>query len=314
MIDRLIIKNKFLYDYNFIQDPKQFNDLLLYQLGEIYFDENGICETHLHDDFFEFTFVVSGKGKIYANNTAIPVKKNDLFVSLPFENHKIVSDPDDPLRYYFIALSFTQNSKYKNDILYSPTFLSLTPQLRVQNSQSFANNFVSLLSTMQEQTMYSDLKFELMVKTFCINIWQAYQSLSFEKYSSPEGYEEQNLFYKIIHYIDDNLVKIDNLTEISVALHYNYIYLSRIFKSKSGQSIYRYFSEKKLLLAEQLIKENKMSITKISEYLNYSSIYVFSRSFKKYFGVSPNTYKANLKNGKKAKKGTPPPQSLTTHN
>lgn len=283
-------KNKFLYDFNFLMDPKIINDLILYQLGEIYCDDNAICKTHTHLDFFELTFIVSGKGVIYCEDEPVCVKKNDLFVSLPFERHKIISDSKEPLRYYFISFSFLPDSIYKKDILYSPTLLHLPATLRVHNSQSWANTFVSLLSVIQETTEFSNLKFELMVKTLAINLWQTYQELPTAQYTSPTGFEEQNLFYKIIHYIDEHLTTINNLTEIAEALHYNYVYISRIFKLKSGKSIYQYFSERKLLLAEQLLKEGTMSITKIAEHLNYSSIYVFSRSFKKYFGVSPSIY------------------------
>ncbi len=284
------IKNKFLYDFNFLVDPKIYNELILYQLGEIYCDDNAVCKTHTHLDFFELTFIVSGKGVIYCDDTPIKVKKNDLFVSLPFEQHKIISDSKEPLRYYFVSFSFLPDSKFKTEILYSPTLLNLSPQLRVHNSQAWANIFLSLLSTIQETTKFSDLKFELLVKTLCITLWQTYQELPTAHYASPKGFEEQNLFYKIIHYIDENLTRINNLTEIADALHYNYVYISRIFKLKAGKSIYQYFSERKLLLAEQLLKEGTMSITKIAEHLNYSSIYVFSRSFKKYFGVSPSIY------------------------
>ena len=283
-------KNKFLNDYNFVNEPKVFNDLLLYQLGEIYCEDDAVCPAHTHLDFFELTFIVSGKGVIYCEDEPIKVKKNDLFVSLPFEQHKIVSDTKDPLRYYFISFSFAPNSSFKTDILYTPTLLHLPSTLRTHNSQSWENHFINLLSTIQENNKFSDLKFELMVKTLCISLWQTCNSIPTKQYSSPKCVEERNLFYKIIHYIDEHLTKIDNLTEIADALHYNYVYISRIFKMKSGKSIYQYFSERKLLLAEQLLKDEAMSVTKIAEHLNYSSIYVFSRSFKKHFGFSPSLY------------------------
>ena len=286
--------NKFLNDYNFVNEPKVLNDLVLYQLGEIYCDEDAVCQAHTHLDFFELTFIVSGKGVIYCDDVPIKVEKNDLFVSLPFEQHKIVSDKKDPLRYYFIAFSFLPSSLYKTDILYSPTLLHLPANLRVNNSQSWEHTFVSLLSSIQDTNKFSTLKLELLVKTLCISLWQAYQEIPVKQYTSPKGVEEQNLFYKIIHYIDEHLTSINNLTEIAEALHYNYVYISRIFKMQSGKSIYQYFSERKLVLAEQLLKEGDMSVTKIAEHLNYSSIYVFSRSFKKYFGFSPSLYEKKM--------------------
>lgn len=293
MKDNIIIENKFSYDFNHLKNPKKFNDLLLYQLGEIYCDNSAVVEEHIHNNFFELTYIVSGSGIIYAGDTPQEVRKNNIFVSLPYERHEIISDKVDPLRYYYIAFSFEPDSKFK-DIFYSRQMLSLSPTMRVHTSTQFDSTFVKLISTFESDAPYSDLKFELMVKTLCLNVYQIYQQITTKEYSSPVVDNEQNLYYKIMNYIDHNLIQINRLTDIANSLNYNYVYISRIFKRKFGQSIYTYYSNKKLELAKQLIEENKMSITDISEYLNYSSIYVFSRIFKKHYGVSPSTYKQQL--------------------
>ena len=103
---------------------------------------------------------------------------------------------------------------------------------------------------------------------------------------------EQTLYYRIINYIDHNLTKIDRLSDIAGELNYNYVYISRVFKKKFGKSIYTYFSDKKLDIAKQLIETSNMTITEIAAYLNYSSIFVFSRVFKNKFGINPSTYRA----------------------
>ena len=63
--------------------------------------------------------------------------------------------------------------------------------------------------------------------------------------------------------------------------------------------MYEYYSIQKVNYAKKLIEEGNMSITKISNYLNYSSVYVFSRAFKNIFGISPKLYKDNLNNTSK---------------
>ena len=77
MKDNIIIENKFSYDFNHLKNPRKFGDLLLYQLGEIYCNNSAVVEPHIHNDFFELTYicllytsfsVLRGKGR----PTAVP--------------------------------------------------------------------------------------------------------------------------------------------------------------------------------------------------------------------------------------------------
>ena len=47
--------------------------------------------------------------------------------------------------------------------------------------------------------------------------------------------------------------------------------------------------------ARQLIRENQMNFTQISEFLGYSSIHYFSRQFKKISGMTPTEYITSIK-------------------
>lgn len=75
MKDNIIIENKFSYDFNHLKNPRKFGDLLLYQLGEIYCNNSAVVEPHIHNDFFELTYIISGMGIVYAGNLPTEVKK-----------------------------------------------------------------------------------------------------------------------------------------------------------------------------------------------------------------------------------------------
>ena len=47
--------------------------------------------------------------------------------------------------------------------------------------------------------------------------------------------------------------------------------------------------------SQQLIRENQMNFTQISEFLGYSSIHYFSRQFKKISGMTPTEYITSIK-------------------
>ena len=94
-----------------------------------------------------------------------------------------------------------------------------------------------------------------------------------------------------MRYIDMNVFTIENLNELTEQFHYNYSYLTKIFSQTTKLTISQYHSNKKLEHAKVLIREGKLSFTRIAELLNYASLYSFSKSFKKHFGLSPAEYK-----------------------
>ena len=51
----------------------------------------------------------------------------------------------------------------------------------------------------------------------------------------------------------------------------------------------------KIEYAKQLIRENQMNFTQISDFLGYSSIHYFSRQFKKISGMTPSEYASSIK-------------------
>ena len=84
---------------------------------------------------------------------------------------------------------------------------------------------------------------------------------------------------------------INNLSDLSDVMNYNYSYLSAIFKSQTGNTISEYYQLKRLGAARQLIIEGKLSVNKIAEIFGYSSIYSFSKAFKAKYGIAPSKIK-----------------------
>ena len=287
---------KYIHDYDYTENPFSYNDFILYQIGESYCENNAIIPEHQHENFFEVSYIVDGKGMFISNDIKQSIKKGDLFLSLPFERHEIISDSYNPLRYFYISFSFKEDSNFYK-ILFSDKLLKLEPVDRIYNTTNLKiqNSFNDLISILESRSEVSNLKFELMAKSFALEIYDIFTKNEMKKYSSPNLTTEDSIYYSITKYIDDNLLKLENLQDISLALNHNYSYLSRIFKSKFGRSMHDYFSIQKINMAKKLIEEDKMSLTEIADYLNYSSVYVFSRSFKNIEGVSPQIYKKNLK-------------------
>ena len=68
------------------------------------------------------------------------------------------------------------------------------------------------------------------------------------------------------------------------------VYFRKLFTEIMGNSPISYVHELRIKKAKEMLKSDYGSITDIAESLGYLNIYDFSRTFKKYTGVSPSKY------------------------
>ena len=89
---------------------------------------------------------------------------------------------------------------------------------------------------------------------------------------------------------NDNAVKINFSHYLSEKLNLGYAYLSNLFSEVQGTTIEQYLIAHKLEKVKELLSYGELSITDISEKLNYSSVAHLSSQFKKNIGVSPSNF------------------------
>ncbi len=95
----------------------------------------------------------------------------------------------------------------------------------------------------------------------------------------------------ILQYIDRNIKNV-TLSSTAEEFHITPAHLSRLFKDNVGINFSDYVTEKKLIKASELLKDNTdLSIIDIANKLGYNTPSYFSSKFKDRFGVTPGIYK-----------------------
>lgn len=276
---------------NFFDNPKQYNDLVLYQMGELLCDVNAKIDNHLHNDFYELTYIISGNGEIFTNNKGTSVSKGDLYFSHPSEMHRIISRDENPLRYIFIAFNITNDSSLK-PILEQGRMLTKDEKKRVLNAELILPHLQHLLSEINNQATFHEMIIEHEFKTVILKILRLITANESIYYRPQKKNTKEQICFKIINYIDNNIFNLESATFLSYVLGYNYTYLSRIFREKMGEKISNYIQKKKMDEAKRMLETTELSVTDISNELNYSSIHSFTRAFKETFKITPTEYRA----------------------
>ncbi|MGI6069812.1 MAG: AraC family transcriptional regulator [Blautia sp.] len=103
------------------------------------------------------------------------------------------------------------------------------------------------------------------------------------------------LYNKILLYLEAHIREPITIEEICRENLIGRSQLQKIFQREHQCGVIDFFSQMKIELAKQLIREHQLNFTQISEFLGYSSIHYFSRQFKKISGMTPSEYASSIK-------------------
>lgn len=91
----------------------------------------------------------------------------------------------------------------------------------------------------------------------------------------------------------DRINKVLRLKDIAGKLHIHPRHLSNTVKSVTGKSPCYFFERKLIGITKLLLEENKYSITKVAQKLDYDPSN-FTKFFKNYTGQTPTQYKKKI--------------------
>ena len=276
---------KFHLDKSFIKNPIRFNDIYLVQIGRLYFEPGDNMHLHSHKSFFELTIITDGEGEVITNGISSPVKRGDIYLSLPRDIHEIHSSISAPMKYDFYSF-YTENEEYASALDSATSYLS--PEERVFSDERISALVCDAIMEFIESERFSDDLLYSIFKQIMIYIIRDIQRSEHKRSRGASAAE--SICYKIMNYIDTHVYTIRSLEEVAAALSYNYSYLSALFSSTTGNTLFSYYENKRLDIARELLSEGTQSVTDIADLLGYSSLYSFSRAFKEKFGESPKKY------------------------
>lgn len=91
-------------------------------------------------------------------------------------------------------------------------------------------------------------------------------------------------------YLEDNLPTIKTSSYLADKLNHSYGYIANLFSEVTYSSIENFIILQKIERAKQLIAHSDLTLTEISNKLNYSSVAHLSNQFKKTTGLSPSVF------------------------
>ena len=148
--------------------------------------------------------------------------------------------------------------------------------------EALEKDIITLTDTYIKGGTYSDTLCSAMLKEILANILKV----------KDEILDSHTLLAKkVLLYIRDNAMSIEDNKDIARKFGYHHVYLGEIFKSQIGKTLHAAITEEKLRIAARMLIYTNSSVEEIATASGFSSRNQFCTVFKKNFGVTPLSYR-----------------------
>ncbi|MDL2301732.1 response regulator [Lachnospiraceae bacterium OttesenSCG-928-D06] len=156
------------------------------------------------------------------------------------------------------------------------------PFMQFQLNSYLGRNILSLESISRFQTMEQ-------LKNWIVNMLKSMNELMLKE-NLPE---RRDIVEEIKEYINRNYNKEINLNDIADQFYINPVYLSQLFKKRTGETYQKYLTGIRMKRACKLLGETELKLYEIAELIGYSDPNYFSRMFVRFYGMKPNEYRVS---------------------
>lgn len=140
---------------------------------------------------------------------------------------------------------------------------------------------------------YDKLYAESLHHTLSMHLFKNYSKGKFNLKEYGDGLPPYKL-KQAIDYINDNLDRQIKIKDVARLIDISQYYFCRLFSESTGVSPYRYVIQQRIVKAQNLMKNGKLSLSDIAYECGFSSQSQMTQHFHKCVGVTPKVYKNRL--------------------
>lgn len=265
-------------------------------------------------DFWEITYVDKGEIELTIGENKIKLNKGEIAFIKPNAFHDLCANGIKAPN--LVVISFQCNSKCMNffvDKIFKVGKLEkeFFSEILMEAKRAFASPLNKTYLYEIERNNNSGFGCEQLIKLYLeyiiISLYRRYtasdnknkendkNTVNKKFIEMSQDNDDNKLYEQIVQYLDQNKT---SFLSIDAICHDNLVSrtkLQRLFKKRHNCGVAHYFYVLKIEHSKELIREKKMNLTEISEYLGYSSLQYFSRQFKQITGMSPSEYNFSIK-------------------
>jgi len=256
--------------------------------------------TEHHHSAFEISYIKSGRGVYRIGGREIDIRAGDIYLFSTNEVHCITeihdSRPMVLLNIHFEPRFIWSPSGNALDESFLRIFLDRGEGFsnRLDRNNPTTDEIAALILRMQKEAEEKPEAYELMIKTYLLNILvlliRNYNYVSASNSTSLHSEKLLNM-EAALNFIDKNIETPLTLDGLAQRAGMSRTYFSAVFKKLNGLTPWEYIGLKRIEKAKHLLRTTDRSVLDISLDCGFNNISYFNRLFKKTTGLNPVEYK-----------------------
>ena len=263
------------------------------------FDKNFVFDGESHD-FWEMVYVDKGQVRVRCDDNEITLGQGEIIFHRPNEFHAIRALDSAP---NFFVISFTCTSPAMHFFEGYHTHLDNTLKPFISsiihesdNTYVIPKNDPALHPLVIREG--APIGGEQLIKTYLEQlliflIRKMTRKGQADVFPAKEEMEN-HLVIAIKDFVNKRVEERFRVSDVCAALGYSKSYLCKLFHDQTGHTVANYALRTKIKKAKQLIRDNDMNFTEISDLLAFDNPQYFSRVFKRITGMTPSEFKLSL--------------------
>lgn len=232
--------------------------------------ENFSFPTHLHGSF-EFITVTEGEMTVTVDGKSYTLTRGNGVLVFPDQPHGLYTETHSRHRLCIFSPELVK--------AYSKFCASRIPECNLFSVDEF---YLKKLSEINEKCSIAELK------GFLYSICGAFDATAVYSDRTAENAE---LLQKIFDFVERNYTGKCTLVTLAEGTAYNYVYLSRYFKERTGITFTDYVNRYRVNQACYLLKNSERNVLSISYECGYDSPRSFNRNFRSIMKQTPGEYR-----------------------
>ena len=230
-------------------------------------------------------YISKGYGTFKINDEVYNLKQGDIFILLKGMNVEYIASMDEPWEYYWIGFSGSKANECLNRTAIIESYAA-----SCKEDSKIPHIILNMceISKTYNPSCSDDI---LLLK----ELYSLLYAL-IEEFPRPFEYKDKELHAYIqeaINFINSNYMNSITVNEIANHVNLSRSYLYKMFIKNLKISPQKYLINLRMYKATLLLKNTKIPIGEVASKVGYSDSLLFSKTFSKYFSMSPLNYRNN---------------------
>lgn len=208
---------------------------------------------------------------------------------LQFECEAIASK-DDPVFGIHIEIDLSTLNELVLKMNLKPSKININTFIAnpIKIDDKIENASLRLLTTLQNEIDAKILAPSIVREILYLVLQGDSKDILYSLCANGSEYDRLAKALKLIHLDFNNHISVDDLAkECSMSSSGFY----KLFKSLTGETPLQYLKKVRLKKAKDLLEQQKLKTMDVAQFIGYESVSQFSREFKRYYGLTPASFK-----------------------